>query len=250
METAILVEPQKEHRRKLSDLLEEEGLHVESFATAKEALKHIQRAAPTLLIMDIKISSGSGLGFLKQLKDRDLSVLFITAHRTAAIKHDLYSLGEVVQGPVSDQDIKARVRGILVRRARAARTPEKEQIASHPIAAHVLPELHDPGTGRLDAGRIAEFIGIPLTAFSKFTGMSVAGLHKSPASASLQQDLIPIARSLTILTQLLGSKEGMRTWMNSPHPDLGDRTPIGVIEERKSQAVLEMLESALAGQPS
>jgi uncharacterized protein (DUF2384 family) len=92
--------------------------------------------------------------------------------------------------------------------------------------------------------------GIPLTAFSKFTGMSVAGLHKSPASASLQQHLIPIARSLTILTQLLGSKEAVRTWMNSPHPDLGDRTPIGVIEERRSQAVLEMLESALAGQPA
>jgi uncharacterized protein (DUF2384 family) len=80
--------------------------------------------------------------------------------------------------------------------------------------------------------------------------MSVAGLHKSPASVSLQGRLIPIARSLTILSQLLGSKENVRAWMNSPHPDLGGRTPIGVILEGKARAVSELLEAALAGQPS
>ena len=78
----------------------------------------------------------------------------------------------------------------------------------------------------------------------------MAGLHKSPASVSLQGRLIPIARSLTILSQLLGSKENVRAWMNSPHADLGGRTPIGVILEGKARAVSELLEAALAGQPS
>ena len=87
-------------------------------------------------------------------------------------------------------------------------------------------------------------------ALVKSSRMSVAGLHKSPASVSLQGRLIPSARSLTILSQLLGSKENVRAWMNSPHADLGGRTPIGVILEGKARAVSELLEAALAGQPS
>jgi CheY-like chemotaxis protein len=250
VDTAILVEPEKEHRRKLSDLLEEEGLRVESYASAEEAVRHAQKVAPVLLIVDVKMPSVSGLEILERWKHLDLSVLLITHHSTAAIKHDLYSFGDVVQAPVSNREFKARVRGILNRHSRTLRAREGEQFPSHPITAHVMPELHDPSTGRLDAGRIAEFLGIPLSAFSKFADMSVAGLHKSPASVSLQELLIPIARSTTILSQLLGRQEAVRTWMNSPHPDLGGRTPISVIQEGKARAVSELLESALAGQPS
>jgi len=247
--TAILVEPQKEHRRKLSDLLEEEGLRVESYASAEEAVRHAQKVAPVLLIVDVKMPSYSGLEIWEKLKNMDLSILFITDHR-AAIKHDLYSLGDVAQAPVSNQEFTARVRGILKRHSRTLRARGAEQFTSHPVTAHVMPELHDLSTGRLDAGRIADFLGISLSSFSKFSDMSVAGLHKSPASSSLQVFLIPIARSVTILSQLLGRKEAVRTWMNSPHPDLGGRTPISVIQEGKARAVSELLESALAGQPS
>jgi|KBSSwiStaDraftv2_1062776.scaffolds.fasta_scaffold146785_2 uncharacterized protein (DUF2384 family) len=44
--------------------------------------------------------------------------------------------------------------------------------------------------------------------------------------------------------------ENVRAWMNSPHPDLRGRTPIQVIREGKARAVSDLLESALAGQPS
>jgi CheY-like chemotaxis protein len=250
MDTAFLVEPQKEHRRKFSGLLEEEGLRVESFASAEEAVRQVKRVAPVLLIVDVNMPSMSGLATLERLKNQDFSVLFITAHRSAAIKHGLYSLGDVAEAPVSNQEFRARVRGMLKRRSRRIHRSEKNEFSAHPIAAHVLAELHDPDSGRLDAGRIAAFLGVPLTAFAEFCDMSVAGLHKSPASASLQESLIPIARSVTILSALLGSREAVRTWMNSPHPDLGGRPPIRVIEEGKGGAVSEMLESALAGQPS
>jgi hypothetical protein len=80
--------------------------------------------------------------------------------------------------------------------------------------------------------------------------VSVAGLHKSPRSVSVQPHLIPIARSLAILTQLLSSKESVLAWMNSPHPDLGGETPLTLILQGKAQVVADLLEAALAGQPS
>jgi len=247
MDTAMLVEPEKQRKRLLSDLLQEAGLRVQSFDTAEEAVDQVERVAPDLMILEMKTPSRSGLEVLEQLRGYGMPVILITANETVALKHDLYSVGDVVPGPIANKDLRTRIRGILKRRSR---TPRAQRWASHPVASHVLPELHDPVTGRLDAGRIAEFLGTPLTAFARFSGIGVAALHKSPASASLQQVLIPIARSLTILSQLLGSKESIRAWMNSPHPDLGGRTPIGVVLEGKSKAVSDMLEAALAGQPS
>jgi CheY-like chemotaxis protein len=225
-------------------------LRVESFDTPEEAVGQVQRVAPDILIMDVIMPSRSGLEVLEHLRGLDMPVILITGDKATALKHDLYSLGDVVQAPIANQDFKARIRGILKRRSRTVLAHRKLQLSSHPIASHVLAELHDPSTGRLDAGRIAEYLGVALSGFAKASDMTVAGLHKSPASGSLQEVLIPIARSLTILFQLLGSKESVRTWMNSPHPDLGGRTPISVILEGKARAVSDMLEAALAGQPS
>ena len=39
-------------------------------------------------------------------------------------------------------------------------------------------------------------------------------------------------------------------WMNSPHPDLGGRTPLGTILEGKAEAVVTMLENAMMGLPT
>ena len=246
METAMLVEPRKERKRFLSELLQKEGLRVESFDTAEEAVGQAAKAAPDLLVLDIKMPTTSGLEALEQLKRLDLPVIVITANESVTREHDLYSLGDVLQAPITDRALKAGIQGILKRRSRRM----SAKVSSHPIASHVLSELHDPVTGRLDAGRIAEFLGTPLSSFAKLSQISVAGLHKSPASVSAQSHLIPIARSLTILSQLLGSKENVRTWMNSPHPDLGSETPIRVILEGKAQVVTDLLEAALAGQPS
>jgi len=250
METAMLVEPQKQRKRFISELLEEEGLRVESFDTAEEAVGQVEKIAPYVLIMDVQTTSRSGLEILERLKDSHVPVLLLTARHAIALRHDLYAVGDVVSNPLANDELKARIRGLLRRERGRPGMRRGRQVASHPVASHVLPELHDPSSGRLDAKRIAEYLGVALSAFAKFSKMSVPGLHKSPASVSLQEVLIPIARSVTILSQLLGSKEQVRAWMNSPHPDLGGRTPISVVLEGKSRAVRDMLEAALAGQPS
>jgi|ERR671925_1583266 CheY-like chemotaxis protein len=249
MSTAVLVESRKQQRKVISKLLEDEGLRVESFDTPEEAVDHVVQVAPDVVIVDVKMPAISGLEVLKQLRSYDWPVILITADSSIALKHDLYSLGDVVEGPVASETFQARIRGILKRwQSRPQGMPKA--ILPQRVASHVIPELHDPATGRLSASRIAEFLGVSLSRFSGMSELSVAGLHKSPASLSLQPVLVPIARSLTILMQLLGTRETVRTWMNSPHPDLGGRTPISVILEGKGRTVSDMLEASLEGQPS
>lgn len=243
METAMLVEAGPKRRKLLSELLEEEGLNVESVKTAEEALSRAAKSAPGLVLLDIQMPTVSGLEALEQLRGMELPIIMITANEAVAVKHGLYFFGDVVQASVEDRALRARVRGILKRHSRGA-------LRRIPVSSHVLGELHDPETGRLDAGRIASFLGTPLSSFAKFSDVSVAGLHKSPRSVSVQPHLIPIARSLAILTQLLSSKESVLAWMNSPHPDLGGQTPLQLVLEGKAQVVTDLLEAALVGQPS
>jgi DNA-binding response OmpR family regulator len=250
MDTAMLVEPQAQRKRFISDLLEKEGLRVESFDTAEEAIGQVEKVAPYVVIMDVQMASRSGLEVLERLKSSNVPVLLLTSRHAIAMRHDLYAVGDVVSAPLANDELRARIRGLLTRQRRMPGVGRGRQAVSQSVASHVLPELHARSSGRLDARNIAEYLGIALSSFARLSEISVAGLHKSPASVSLQRVLIPVARSLTILAQLLGSKEQVRTWMNSPHPDLGGRTPMSLVMEGKARAVRDMLESALAGQPS
>src|ERR1700709_706474 len=80
----------------------------------------------------------------------------------------------------------------------------------------VLQELHDPQTGRLDAARIADYLKIPL---------------KQLAGAVGQPFLRSIKRVLEILEQVFATRPSALAWLNSPHPDLGQRAPLDVILE-------------------
>jgi uncharacterized protein (DUF2384 family) len=120
----------------------------------------------------------------------------------------------------------------------------------HPIGRHVRAELHDPKSGRLDARRIAAYLGISLSSLAAATGRSVAAIHKAPAADSLQQALAPVALTISLLSEILESKEQVRTWLHSPHPDLGNQIPMKLILDGHAGAVADMLASAMAGQPS
>ena len=68
METAMLVEAGPKRRKLLSELLEEEGLNVESVKTAEEALSRAAKSAPGLVLLDINMPTVSGLEALEQLR--------------------------------------------------------------------------------------------------------------------------------------------------------------------------------------
>src|SRR5947208_7630493 len=207
METAMLVEAGPKRRKLLSELLEEEGLNVELVKTAEEALSRAAKSTPGLVLLDIHMPTVSGLEVLKQLRGMDVRIILLTANESAAIRHNLYSFGDVIAGAVETTAFQARFRGILKRHSRENQRRVRVASSAHPVSSHVLAELHDPETGRLDAGRIASFLGTPLSNLAKFSQVSVAGLHKSPRSESNEAARKPIEGSDRKSTRLNSSHQ-------------------------------------------
>ncbi len=118
------------------------------------------------------------------------------------------------------------------------------------VSQVILQELHDPGTGRLDANRVAEYLKIPLKQLAGALGKNYSTIHKTPSAPALQPSLRSIKRILEILEQVFVNRSTGLAWLNSPHSDLGQRAPLDVILEGYPDAVEDMLEAALMGTPS
>jgi hypothetical protein len=121
--------------------------------------------------------------------------------------------------------------------------------AANRLTPVLLSELHDPDTGRLDAMKVATYLKIPLKQLSGALGKNYSTVHKTPSAPTLQPALQSIKRSLEILEKVFEDRSVVLAWLNNPHPDLGRRTPMGVILAGRSRVVEDMLEGALMGIP-
>ena len=113
----------------------------------------------------------------------------------------------------------------------------------------VLPELHDEGTGRVDAQKVAEYLGVPLKRLAEGLEINYKSAHRNPDAEALQGALRPLKRSLEILDEFFRKPELVRAWLNTPHPDLDGSTAIETILENRAEAVCTILENARAGVP-
>jgi hypothetical protein len=113
----------------------------------------------------------------------------------------------------------------------------------------ILPELHDGKTGRIDAQKVAEFMGVALKPFSEGLGLNYKAVHRSPSAAGFQKALRPVKRSLELLHEFFGPPESIRARLNTPHPDLDGTTALETILEGKAEAVGLILENAWNGVP-
>lgn len=114
----------------------------------------------------------------------------------------------------------------------------------------LMPDLHDPRSGRLDARRLAEWFGLPLTALARALGREYTTVHRTPASPALQAGLRVYLRIASALNRLVGSPVAARVWLNAPNPDLAE-TPRALMERGMDDAevVAELLEDSLLGMP-
>ena len=112
----------------------------------------------------------------------------------------------------------------------------------------VLAELHDEN-GRIDGRKVADFMAVPLKRLAGGLGLPYNGVHRNPSAAGYQKALQPVKRSLEILHEFFGSKENIRIWLNTPHPDLNGATSLETILEGKAFAVSRILGNAWNGVP-
>ena len=118
-----------------------------------------------------------------------------------------------------------------------------------PLVSVPLFELHNPDSGRIDASKVAAFLAVALPQVAAALGANYATVHKTPDAVGLQPALGPIKRSLGLVSRVTRNRREARAWLNSPHPDLEEQTPIEVILRGRADAVVTLLENAIAGLP-
>jgi len=101
------------------------------------------------------------------------------------------------------------------------------------------PELRAP-SGRLDAQRVAERLGISLRQLAKAAGVTHQALSATPDSKAAQPGLDAIARALATLDTLL-PKARARDWLNAPHTRLQGATPLEALLDGRAERVASML---------
>src|ERR1039458_224425 len=113
----------------------------------------------------------------------------------------------------------------------------------------ILPGLHDKAAGRINARKVATYMGVPLKRLAEGLQLNYKAVHRNPSAESLQPSLKPVKRSLELLHEFFNKPQTVRVWLNTPHPDLDGRTALDMILTDKPNAVLRILENAAAGVP-
>jgi hypothetical protein len=150
------------------------------------------------------------------------------------------TVGKVVSGPASAHDANRDREWDLIYTANPR--PDLLRIP--------LQELHDERSGRLDAAKFAEYLDRPLKQIAEAMGKNYSALHKTPAAPDVQPFLQSVKTSLVILEDVLSNRSAVLAWLNNPHPDLGERTPLDVILQGYPDAVKHMLQAAIVGTPA
>ncbi len=154
----------------------------------------------------------------------------------------------------SVRDINVSTQQNLARAVKIAAqiTKLQSQLAALNVGAEpkvTLPELHDKKTGRIDAQKVADFMGVPLKPLAEGLGLNYKAVHRNPSAGGFQEALQPVKRSMEILHEFFGPKETIRIWLNTPHPDLDGATSLDTILEGKAFAVSRVLGNAWNGVP-
>jgi hypothetical protein len=113
----------------------------------------------------------------------------------------------------------------------------------------ILPELHEEANGRIDARKLAAYMGVPLKRFAEGLRLNYKAVHRNPSAEAFQSPLKVVKRSLGILHEFFNKPETVRVWLNTPHPDLDGRTALEMILANNPNAVMTILENAAAGVP-
>jgi two-component system OmpR family response regulator len=117
----LVVDDEPNIRELLSASLRFAGFRVASAATGAEAVAHVQRARPDLVVLDVMLPDVDGFALVKRLRDdsdRDrIPVIFLTAKDGVEDKISGLTAGgdDYVTKPFSLEELIARIRAILRR---------------------------------------------------------------------------------------------------------------------------------------
>ena len=118
----LLVEDNLAIQQLNKEFLEEEGCYnVYTAMNLTEAWKSLKQSTPHLIVLDIMLPDGSGLDFLKELRQRGVGVpvLFLTAlsESSDAVKSIRAGGADYIAKPYDSDVLFERIRGLVCREA-------------------------------------------------------------------------------------------------------------------------------------
>jgi AmiR/NasT family two-component response regulator len=154
--------------------------------------------------------------------------------RTAA-EHAVRNLIETLQ------------RGVITRRSTKPKSRTKARVIA--LKDAFVERFHDPGSGRLDASRVAEAYGVSLSALARSLKVTQSALSKRPTAAAAQAGLRELEFVWATLMEVLTTEARAKAWLRSSRRDLDDQPPISLLTGGSAQALANYMRSVLAGEP-
>ena len=124
----LIVDDDPGLRNVLTVALEREGYQIQTRANGQDAVSHVFRENPDLVILDIGLPALDGFAVCRQIRTRSqVPVLFLTAREDEIDRVLGFELGadDYVTKPFSPRELVARVRAILKRSGNAAQQPSE-----------------------------------------------------------------------------------------------------------------------------
>lgn len=116
--------------------------------------------------------------------------------------------------------------------------------------------LRDPVSGRLDANKISDLLGLSKSDIAtKICGVSRQALGQNPTSAGIQEKLRPLEDVAQALVWCGGDEAKLRAWLNRPNrdfPEVGGQvpSPIDLILLGHASVVARKVGNLRIGQPA
>jgi two-component system, NtrC family, nitrogen regulation response regulator NtrX len=113
----LVVDDEAEIRRSVRMILEYEGHDVQEASSGPEALALVQREAPDLVFLDIKMPGMDGLEVLQKMREFNdgLPVVIISGHATVSTAVEATKLGafDFIEKPLSSERVLVTIRNAL-----------------------------------------------------------------------------------------------------------------------------------------
>jgi uncharacterized protein (DUF2384 family) len=156
---------------------------------------------------------------------------------------------DVLQGGFTRNLIRRRLEMLEAFSRTSSLAGRPRRAAGRGALALPLPALRSSASGRIDAQKVAEYLGVPLRQLAAAIGLPYAGVHKTPDAVRIQQPLAPFARILELAEGAFGAPEPVRMWLNRPLYELENDSPLAVMLAGEAGAVETLLANARAGIP-
>jgi hypothetical protein len=155
---------------------------------------------------------------------------------------------DVLQGGFTRNLIRRRLE-MLEAFSRTSSAGRPRRAAGKGALSLPLPAVRSSASGRIDAQKVADYLGVPLRQLAAAIGLPYAGVHKTPDAVRIQQPLAPFAHILELAEGAFGAPEPVRMWLNRPLHELENDSPLAVMMAGEAGAVETLLANARAGIP-